>query len=297
MEQRANRIEPDLAAGEDIHTGGATGPDVLLDEAAALAAHPAFESAVRTYTAGLVRFRESSRLINKLSAHEARFRTVGYLLHLSAVDRTQGGDGAVRYGTLAELCVTRRGEVSARVLKTMLALMRLAGFVEMRRGIADRRITFYRPTGRMLDFARLWFRHAAEALDEIEPARRRSARLAHDQAFLDRLLVEAGSDHAAAPPAERLPEFIDFFGGREGAAAIVARLAQREMHGIAVESRAALARRFALSKTQVNDVIADGVRRGLLSSGDGSIPLLTERFRDLYRRWIAIELAFYARHM
>ena len=271
--------------------------DPLLAEAAALEAHPRFAAAVWTYTAGLVRFRQSARMLNKLSAHEVRFRTLGYMLHLSAVERIAGGVGEVSYGQLAELCVDRRGEVSPRVLKTMLALMGVAGFVSTRRDPADRRIKLYQPTARMLDFAKLWFRHAAEALDAMEPALRRAERLAHEQAFLDHLLVNAGSDHASAPPAERLPEFISFFGGREGAAAIVARLAAVESGVPPPASRAALARQFWLSKTQVSDVIADGVRRGFMAMGDGAMPVLTDRLRGLYRRWISIELAFYSRHM
>jgi hypothetical protein len=131
----------------------------------------------------------------------------------------------------------------------------------------------------------------------MTPASRRAERLAHDRRFLDRLLVDAGSDHANGPPADRLPEFIDFFGGREGAAAVAARLALAGMGGSAVASRAALARQFALSKTQVSDVIADGARRGFIVVGENALPALTDRFRALYRQWIAIELAFYARHM
>ena len=275
----------------------ATTEDSLLAEAAALQAHPAYDAAARAYTAGLVRFRQNSRLVNKLSAHEVRFRTVGYLLHLSALNRTTGSNGGVSYGQLHELCVARNGEVSPRVLKTMLALMGFAGFVTVGRVAADRRVTLYEPTPRMLDFARLWFRHAAEALDAMEPQLRRADRLARDQAFLDHLLVHAGSDHASAPPAERLPEFISFFGGREGAAAIVARLTLGGNGAEPPESRAALARQFGLSRTQVSEVIADGVRRGFMTLGDDAMPALTDRLRDLYRRWISIELAFYARHM
>ena len=78
------------------------------------------------------------------------------------------------YGRLAEICVERAGEVSPRVLKTMLALMRLAGFVEARRDLTDRRVTLYRPTERMLEFARLWFRYAADALDAMTPEAHRA---------------------------------------------------------------------------------------------------------------------------
>lgn len=271
--------------------------DPLLVEAAALRASPRYGDAVQAYAAGLVRFRESSRLINKLSAHETRTRTVGYLLHLSALSRTQGGDGGVGYSELHDLCVARRGEVSPRVLKTMLSLLSFMGFVEASRNPADRRIKIYRPTPRMLDFAKQWFLHAAEALDALDPELERVRRLANDPAFLSRLLVDAGRDHAEGPPAERMPEFVDFFGRREGAAAIFARLLIGEFGHRPVDSRAALARQFGLSKTQVSDVIADGVALGYLDLGDGTMPALTETIRDIWWRWISIELAFYARHM
>jgi hypothetical protein len=271
--------------------------DALLVEAAALRARPAYPAAVRQYSAGLVRFRQSSRLVNKLSAHEGRFRTIGYLLHLSAVSAIEGGDGGVSYGQLHEICVARHGEVSPRVLKTTLAFMRLLGFIESWRSAADRRVTVYRPTPRMLEFARRWFRHAAEALDVLAPEFGRLARLEDDPAFLDQLLVLGGRDHADGPPAERMPEFIGFFGGREGAAAITALLMLAAIDGQPMPSRAAMARQFGLSKTQVSEVITEGMRVGFLALDGASAPTMTARLRDSFRQWISIELAFYARNM
>jgi hypothetical protein len=285
-----------LDSGEHIHTSNGAPGDALLAEAAMLRAHPAYAAALAAYTAGLVRFRQSSRLINKLSAHEVRFRVVGYLLHLSAVSRDEARDGGVPYGRLHELAVAS-GEVSPRVLKTMLALMRLAGFVDSWRDAGDRRVTVYRPTDRMLGFARQWFLHAAQALDRVDPSACREARLAGDAAFLNRLLVTAGRDHADGPPAGRMPEFIAFFGGREGANAVVARLLLAESGPATVSSRAALAREFWLSRTQVSDVIAEGVRIGYLDLDRRSLPTATDRLREQFARWVSIELAFYARHM
>lgn len=283
--------------GQDIHTAAAVAADPLLAEAAVLYAHPAFPLAVRDYAAGLVQFRRNSRLINKLGAHEVRLRAIGYLLHLSALSRSDGGDGGVSYGQLLELCVERRGEVSPRVLKTMLALMDFAGFLESWRRAADRRVTVYRPTPRMLAYARQWFHYAAVALDRMAPALRREQRLASDADFLNRLLVDAGRDHAEGPPAERMPEFIGYFGGREGAGAVVARLTLAAIDGEPVASRAALAREFGLSKTQVSQVIAEGVQIGYLTLDSASLPVLTPKLDEAHRRWISIELAFYARHM
>jgi hypothetical protein len=286
---------------QDIHTadGPARGDavDALLVEAAALRAQPAYAAAVHVYCTGLMRFRQNSRLVNKLSAHEVRTRTVGYLLHLSAVSAAEGGDGGVSYGQLHEICVARRGEVSPRVLKTMLAFMGLLGFIESWRSPADRRVTIYRPTPRMLEFARQWFRYAAEALDVLEPQGRRLARLEGDPAFLNQLLVLGGRDHADGPPAERMPEFIAFFGGREGAGAITALLMLMSIDGQPTPSRAAMARQFVLSKTQVSEVIGAGVRAGFFSLDVASAPTPTTLLRDSLWQWISIELAFYARNM
>lgn len=280
-----------------IHTADSETDDPLLVEAAGLRGHARFELAVRAYAAGLVRWREGTRLMHKLSAHKERMHVVGYLLHLSAADRQAGGDGGVAYGALHELCVARRGEVGPRVLKTMLALMTLAGFVDSWRGLADRRVKYYRPTARMLDHARLAYGYAAEALDAIDPAPNRAKRLKSDDRFLNRMLVTAGRDHAEAPPSERMPEFIGYIGGREGAGSVLAALMLAEIDGAPLPSRAALAARFGLSKTQVSLVIGEGVRQGYLEVDAAGQPASTPHLAETYRRWISIELAFHARHM
>lgn len=68
------------------------------------------------------------------------------------------------------------------------------------------------------------YANSAAALDCIEPAAERERRLARDPVFFNRMLVEAGRAHAADPPASRMPDFIAFFGAREGAGAVSTRL-------------------------------------------------------------------------
>jgi hypothetical protein len=273
-----------------------TAPDPLLAEAAALRAHPAFPAAVKAYVSGLVRFRESSRLLSKLNAHEARMRVVGYFLHLSAVSRVGGGDGGVSYGELYDICVARDGQVGPRVLKTMLALLEMLRLVDSWRG-TDRRVKYYRPTPRLLDFARGFYVTPSRALDCLEPEARRAERLLHDREFFSRLLVTAGREHHASPPASRMPGFIAFFGGRDGVGPITARLVEAELLGAPPDSRATLARRFGLSRTQVSDVIAEGVRVGYFGLDADASPSVTPQLRENLSRWISIELAFMARHM
>lgn len=271
--------------------------DALLVEAARLRSLPTFTAAVRHYSVALAGFRERTRLVNKLMAYQSRFRVVGYLLHLHATNQTSGDGEGVSYGSLFELC-TRRGEASPRVIKTMLALLGLGGFVDSRRSVSDRRVKLYRPTARMMDFGRSWFGHTAATLDVLEPEGRRGERLRDDPAFFLAFLVSAGQEHAdEAPPADRMPEFIGFFGTMEGAGAVVSAVSLSAIDKTAAPSRAALARQYGLSKTQVAKVIEAGVHLGYFELDAAAVPRPTEQLRQDYWRWISIELAFCARHL
>jgi hypothetical protein len=271
--------------------------DELIETAARFAALPAFPLAVREYTIGLARFRESPRLANKLISYDTRWRVVGYLLYLAADRERFGADGGATYGRLLEIC-TRRQEVSPRVLKTMLALLKFTGFVETIVGHADRRSKMYRPTARMDEFVNLWLGYAVSALDTLEPEMQRTRMLRDDPGFPDRFLMSGGRDHlTATPPADRMPEFIAFYGARDGAGAAVLSVMLADIDGTPVPSRAAIAKRFGLSKTQVSNIMAVGEAKGFFTLDGAGVPAATQRLRDSYGRWISIELAFYARHM
>lgn len=271
--------------------------DPLLAEAAALRALPVFPEAVREFADGLARFRESMRLFNKVLANETRFRTVRFLLYLDADRERFGDDGGATYSRLLELC-RRRQEISPRVLKTMLALLTLTGFVETSRSKTDSRQKFYHPTARMLGYARQRVSHAARALDLLEPAMQRTRMLEDGSEFLRRLLVSAGrASIDGQPPAEMMPEFIAFYGAHEGAAPLVFTAILADIDGIPVPSRAMIARRFGLSKTQVTNVIAEAVRLGYLTLDDEGVASATPELRASFQRWASIELAYHARHM
>jgi hypothetical protein len=276
---------------------GSDEADPLLAEAACLRAVSAFSQAVREYTVGLARFREAPRLVNKLISYESRFRVTGYLLYLDADREMFGSLGGATYTNLFELC-TRRQEVGPRVLKTTLALLRLTGFIETVSNRMDRRSKFYRPTARMFNFVHQWLTYAVNALDVLQPDGGRAQLLRDDPGFVGQFLVSGGRDHASSkPPADRMPDFIAFFGSREGAAAVVLAVMLADIDNTPVPSRAHIAKRFGLSKTQVSAVISEGTRIGFLTLDEAGIPGPTPYLRESYSRWISIELAFYARHM
>jgi hypothetical protein len=271
-------------------------PDELIAHAARLAALPAFPQAVREYTVGLARFRESPRLANKLISYDTRWRVVGYLLYLAADRERFGTDGGATYGRMLEICTQRR-EVSPRVLKTMLALLKFTGFVETVSS-ADRRSKLYRPTARMGEFVNLWLSYAVSALDILEPDMQRRRMLREDPRFADRFLVSGGRDHLVnTPPADRMPEFMALYGARDGAGAAVLAVMLADIDGTPVPSRAAIAKRFGLSKSQISNVLAGGAAKGFFRLDGAGVPAATPHLRDSFASWISIELAFYARHM
>lgn len=271
--------------------------DPLLAEAAQLRALPAFPDAVREYTIAIARFREAPRLINKLIASETRFRLTAYVFCFAAYYERHGPLGGVTYTQLLELCESRE-ELTPRTLKTTLSLLKLAGFVKTVRHPSDRRSKSYHPTPRMMDFVSNWMPHAVNALDAVQPDMQRARMLEQDPDFIPRFAAAAGHAHATGIPLiDRMPEFTRFFGKREGAIPIVLAIMLSDIMSTPLPSRAQIARRFGLSKTQVSNMVAEGTELGFFSTNETGIPCATAYLRESYSRFISIELAFYARHM
>jgi hypothetical protein len=284
--------DPERNISEQSNDGSA-----LMREAEALRALRSFPRAAQEYGKGLAQARKAPRIVNKMAGSDKRFRTIGYLLYLDADTETFGPQGGATYARLHDLC-TRRQEVSPRTLKTMLALLKLSGFIRLDPARDDRRTHFYRPTKRMMSFVEQWLSYATRALDILEPAAGREALLRQDLSFIPRFLVSGGRDHAGnTRPADLMPGFISFFGGREGAASVIVAVMLDDCGAEKLPSKTRLAREYGLSKTQVLAVIEDGERHGYFTCGGNGVPQATPLLRDHYSQWVSIELAFYARHM
>jgi hypothetical protein len=281
---------PDRSPGSDE-------ADLLMAQAERFAAMPAFDEAVRAYIAGMTGFRRSNRLMNKLISSHARWRLAGYLLYLHADRERFGPDGGATYGNLLEMC-SRPPEISPRVLKTMLALLQFTGFVAATRHNSDGRSKIYKPTPRMRDFMQPWLHYATGTLDILEPDLRRARLWNDDPGFVDRFLVSSGRAHETAKPlVERMPEWVAFFGTREGAGAVVLAIMRADIDGAAVPSRAELAKAFGLSKTQVTKTLQLGETEGYFMLDADGVPAATDFLRATFRQWVSTELAFYAQHM
>jgi hypothetical protein len=150
----------------------------------------------------------------------------------------------------------------------------------------------------MMGFVRRWLSYPVATLDILEPQLERTRLLRDDPFFVEHFLVSGGRHFITATPlTERVPELNFFSDGPEGAFLILVLVRLAEMHRQALPSRAKIARRFGLSKTQVTRVLAGGAERGFFSLGAEGTPSATPKARALFDRWIALELAFYAENM
>lgn len=270
--------------------------DILTVRARRFAAAPTFRQAVLRFSEGYIEFRRGPKLLSKLLSRDACWRVIGYLLFLHA-DRVQFGSAGATYRRLLDLC-SRRNEVSRRTLKTMLALLRLGGFLRARTSASDRRVRIYQPTERLMGFVRRWLSYPVAALDILEPQGQRARRLREDPEFVRRFLLSGGRNFMASTPlTERMPEFSFFLDGQEGAMMTLLALLLAKMLGAPTPSRATIARQFGLSKTQVTRVVTAAAAQGFFAMDAAGVPAPTPKTRALYRRWVALELAFYAAHM
>jgi hypothetical protein len=150
----------------------------------------------------------------------------------------------------------------------------------------------------MMDFVRKWIPHAVNALDVLQPDMQRARMFAEDPDFIRRFAAAAGREHATGIPLiDRMPEFTCFFGKREGAIPVVLAVMLSDIAGTPLPSRAHIAKRFGLSKSQVSSIIAEGTQMGFFTTDAAGVPAATSHLRDSYARFVSIELAFYARHM
>ena len=257
--------------------------DAVSAIAARFAASPAFAQALLSYSEGLAELRQGQRFLNKLLARDASWRVIGYLLFLDAGRDPLDANSGATYGRLHALC-THRGEVSPRTLKTMLALLRLGGFLRARTSASDRRLRIYQPTERLIGFVRRWLSYPVIALDILEPQGQRARRLREDPEFVRQFLLSGGRNFMASTPlTERMPEFGFFLDGQEGAMMTLLALLLAKMLGAPTPSRATIARQFGLSKTQVTRVVTAAAAQGFFAMDADGVPAPTPKTRTLYR--------------
>jgi hypothetical protein len=268
----------------------------LREQAERLRALPNFQHAQDRYIIELANYRETTRPIAKLIANEDRYRVVNFICAMWAENIAAGGTGAMTYGQLYN--IVERGEVTARLLKTTLSLATHSKFLVKAPNPEDRRSWLYTPTALMLDHPRLWGMANAIALDELLPGRRRVERMERgDRDAIVHLLRSAGREFVAGvQPMTVQLEFMQFWGHKEGAALFSLGLLAAEAQGLPPPTRAELATRFALSKSQITFLVGMGRDLGLYTVEDGEVAP-TDLLREQHAEFAALCLVFLDAHM
>jgi len=277
-----------------IYNSSGLDEDRVRQDAALFRSAPAFASVLRDYTSALADFRRDPRVVNKLISHETRFRVINHLLVVHAGKILAGGTGGVTYSEMLELCA-QFPDIGLRVLKTMLPLSVLTGFVGVAFSPDDRRVKIYTPSAKLMAVAGARLVPVIVALQTLQPHVPRAALLRDDPMFALRALYRNGCfqrEHRSL--ISDLSEFSVFAGGREGVGQIVYAVMLADMGAAPLPSRSALAKQFGLSKTQVWSVFAEGERLGYFVQAESGTPVATAKLRDQYAEWTALELAYCA---
>lgn len=267
----------------------------LRAQARAMQNNSEFDRAAALYTRKMGAYRERVRELGKLLANEQRFRVINYAYKLWADDLWKGGEGTFSYRSIYKIC--DRGEVSPRVLKTTLALARHLGFLDHRTDPIDRRNRIYSPTQKMLGFPLNWLIPTAEALDVLSPEMDRAMLLQNDTKLFCQFFRDGGEEFVGGlTPTTLQPEFMSFYGHREGGSILTMALLTAQTEGHAMPKRGDIVRRFALSKSQVANLVEIGEQMGMLTlQGAEIVP--TRRLRCDHNEWVALTLAFLEPHL
>jgi DNA-binding MarR family transcriptional regulator len=261
---------------------------------AALRAHPRFGEAMRTAAGGLADLYEGSRLLNLLANDRGRF-LIGYLalyLHFTG-DPSKPHEGLT--STRLQALCAEQGVCSPGRVAAVLALMRATGYLESRRGAADRRIHRLVPTPRLIEAARqrwkVQFSAMAPLLPDAEAAPEALHRVEFVAAFLGVFGIHFGNGLRVLAHAPELAPFTE----RNAGLVILFSLLCAAVPGGGQATRpvqisvSGLSRRFGVSRIHVLELLRDAERDGFIErrGAAGEQILVLARFVGAMERLFA----------
>lgn len=273
--------------------------DPLAGLAMRILAHRNFDRAVLHYVSTALSWRSGHYLLNKISGTHARSMIVGYLMMLHYEAEASGGEDGATYVKILDVINRRRErkDCSPRVLKTVLAILRLAGLVAEERSRSDRRLKFYRPTPKMIAMLQDWYRQTFGCFDVLFETDRFAARTRSDPLALRHVILSVGRPYVELDlqVVGHDPHIYDLF-TTEGGFIVASALVDAHLRGTPTDSARAISAKYGSSPSQVRQVLKDLSRRGLIDVDETGRPLSQEGLVARYRAHVAREMALYARY-
>lgn len=270
--------------------------DPLSDVAEGILRHDRFREAALHYTTALLSWRHGPRLLNKISGTHTRSQIVGYIMYLHFEAMRAPDEIGATYQRLWRLCERRR-DCSPRVLKTVLAMLRLAGMVTVARSETDGRLKIYRPQPRMIELMQHWYGQTFGCFDILCGGGDYAGRVRADPQFLADVIVDIARPYIALDIllVKQFPDIYDLF-SMDAGFIVGATLVEASLRNLPPPSANVIARGYGSSASQVRNILLMLQQRGLVTiTADGKIadsaPLVS-----LFCQHIARELSLYARY-
>jgi hypothetical protein len=269
---------------------------------AALAAHPDMPAALRALCAGAVDLFERSRLLNIIVSDRARL-VMGWLaVYLDAGYQPGNPLSGLTVNRYKMQCAAT-GLCSQGRAAAMLGLMRFAGHLEPAARTARGQPLRLVPTEKLIGIMRDRWRVAFSALAHVRAEGNSGLALLHHPLF-PRMFVRAAADLFFAR--ERATEHgpgVQLFVDRKAGLVVLMNMMMSAAPGDDMPpsgpmsvSVAALARRFAVSRAQIKDILQSAVAAGLLAPAgpDPSTYLIAPQLRHDILHFFAAVLALVA---
>jgi hypothetical protein len=273
-------------------------PESLLLEAERFRTHPAFPDAVRLYAERLLGVYDRQPLLNRLIREEARWVISGFALYLHFTRDPADLTSGATLGRLQALSAAH-GLASPSRVATLIALMRVGGFLVQTTTQTDRRVRRLEPTEAMLAYARPWLAANLDAIRLLSPDSAFYDQLDHDTDFIGRFYREAGTLFMSGVRVMDAVPGIRLFSGRDAGYMILLRLWLSDPdrafppRRLVVLPYEELARTFGVSRSHVRKLMEAAAAHGLvrLHADDGRAIEVLPPLVTLFAECLALQLA------
>jgi hypothetical protein len=261
-------------------SAGTVGAVPTAEELSRLRSHARFPEAIKCVADGLVEIYEGNRILNALLNHRARGQ-IGYLtLMMHWSKPSPHGPPGITMSRMKAAC-TALNYCSPNRVESMIALMRLFGYVRLESDPYDQRLKMIVPTAKLiLTYFRRWQLHfAAMAIvmpeGEIGLAALKRPEFAQD--FVREISKEYVAGLRVANASRELDTFLDRNCGMLILLYLVSTGAPDGTTAAGLRADASisgLARRFGVSRAHVRKLLADAETEGLIrGTGKNDMPV------------------------
>jgi hypothetical protein len=277
------------------------------DAVAALRRHPRFPDALRAFGTMVLQLYRGNRLINLITDDRGRLLLAVFAISLHYARHADDPASGLTAARLISLFV-ENGLGSPGRAKALIALMRWGGYLEDAPAARDRRIKALQPTEKMLALHRERWRGALGAAALVAPEAAQGLARFDEPGFLPAYVIAQASEFQGGfRLLDHGPE-LQLFADRNAGFPIVLgiMLAAAPDDGMPPTgaipvSASALAKRFNVSRTQVNRLLHDAQAAGLIERSGGPemrvrfTPRFAESFEKLFGSLLLVHAAC-ARH-